>query len=399
MTNIADPTTASSQQSSASASTAIDPGRQAKAKEYARLSRRLFVLDLAVSGLLMVAWLALGWARWLKVWLLTFTHNDWLIVAAFGAVFGLFFTLVGLPLEYYSGFTLPHRYGQSTETLAGWIKDQLLGLVLTAALGLPMLEGVYWALRAAGSAWWLWTAGGLVLFSVVFSVLAPVIILPLFNKYTPLGNEYADLVTRLTALARQAGTTVSGVFRFDLSRRTKAANAALTGLGGSRRIILGDTLLNEFSTDEIETVIAHELAHHVHRDIPLGLVVNSISSLLGLFLVSLVLRWSTAALGFDGPADIGALPLLALALALFGLITLPLNNAFSRWRERRADQYALRVTGKPEAFAGAMTRLANQNLADADPERWVVWLLHSHPPIRDRVAMAQAFRKTADDRA
>jgi STE24 endopeptidase len=370
----------------------LDPHLQAKAREYARLRRRLLVADLALSGLLSVAWLALGWSGALKVWLTTFTRNEWVLVAAYGVIFGLIATLIDLPLEYYSGFHLPHRYGQSNETLAGWVKDQALGLLLSGVIGLPMLEGVYWALRTTGDAWWLWTAGGMIAFSVVFATLAPVIIMPLFNKYTPLGAEYADLAARLTALAQQAGTTVSGVFRFDLSRRTKAANAALTGLGRSRRIILGDTLLQEFTNDEIETVIAHELAHHVHRDIPLGLAVSSLSSLAGLYLISLTLKWGVAVLGFSGPADIAALPLLILALGAFGLVTMPINNAFSRWREKRADLYALQVTHKPTAFANAMTRLANQNLAEADPERWVVWLLHSHPPIRDRIALAQSFQ-------
>jgi STE24 endopeptidase len=370
----------------------LDPAQQAKAREYARIQRRFLVADLALSGLMLVAWLALGWSLALRAWLSTLSHNAWIVVAAYGVIFGLVFTVVQLPLEFYSGFRLPHRYGQSNETLAGWVKDQALGLLLSGVIGLPILEGVYWALRATGGLWWLWTAGGLVAFSVVFTAVAPVIIMPIFNKYTPLGPEYADLVARLTALARQAGTTVSGVFRFDLSRRTKAANAALTGLGRSRRIILGDTLLQEFTGDEIETVIAHELAHHVHRDIPLGLVVSSLSSLVGLYLVSLVLKWGVAALGFGGSADIAALPLLALTLGAFGLVTLPLNNAFSRWREHRADLYALQVTRKPGAFANAMTRLANQNLAEADPERWVVWLLHSHPPIRDRIALAERFQ-------
>jgi STE24 endopeptidase len=377
----------------------LDPTQQAKARKYAQVQRRFLVADLALSGLLLVAWLALGWSPALKAWLNTFTRNEWVVVAAYGAIFGLIFTLVELPLEYYSGFQLPHRYGQSTETLAGWIKDQALGLLLSGLIGLPILEGVYWALRATGALWWLWTAGGLVAFSVIFTALAPVVIMPLFNKYTPLGPEYADLVARLTALAQQAGTRVSGVFRFDMSRRTKAANAALTGLGGSRRIILGDTLLQEFTTDEIETVIAHELAHHVHRDIPLGLVVSSLSSVVGLYLVSVVLKWGVAALGFSGPGDIAALPLLALTLGAFGLVTLPLNNAFSRWREHRADVYALQVTRKPTAFANAMTRLANQNLAEADPEPWVVWLLHSHPPIRDRIALAQRFQTDSSVRA
>ncbi len=378
--------------SAAQPASTLDPALQAKARKYARVRRRWLLADVALSGVLLAAWLALGWSLALKAWLSTFTSNEWVLVGAYGVIFGLIFTVVELPLEYYSGFRLPHHYGQSNETLAGWLKDQALGLLLSGLIGLPLLEGVYWALRTAGGAWWLWTAGGLVAFSVIFSALAPVVIMPLFNKYTPLGAEYADLSARLTALARQAGTTVSGVFRFDMSRRTKAANAALTGLGRSRRIILGDTLLQEFTPDEIETVIAHELAHHVHRDIPLGLALSSLSSLVGLYLVSLVLKWGVAALGFSSPADIAALPLLALALGVFGLVTLPLNNAFSRWREHRADVYALQATHKPEAFANAMTRLANQNLAEADPEHWVVWLLHSHPPIRDRIALAQRFQ-------
>jgi STE24 endopeptidase len=189
---------------------------------------------------------------------------------------------------------------------------------------------------------------------------------------------------------------VSGVFRFDMSRRTKAANAALAGLGGTRRIILGDTLLNEFSADEVEAVIAHELGHHVHRDIPLGILVSSGLTLAGLYLASLALDRGAAFFGFAGPADIAALPLFALTLGLFGVLSLPLNNAYSRWRERRADAYALDATRKPQAFADAMTRLANQNLADADPEPWVVWLLYSHPPIRDRVAQASRFRQPAE---
>ncbi len=370
----------------------LDPERQTRAKEYARLRRRLFFVDLAVSGAITLAWLVLGWAAALKARLLVFTHNDWLLVAAFGAIFYLAFVALELPLEYYSGFVLPHRYDQSTQTPGGWIKDQLLGLLLTAVIGLPVLEGVYWLLRVTGRLWWLWAAAGYVLFAVVLINLAPVLIMPLFNKYVPLGEEHAELAARLTTLAGRAGTKVSGVFRFDMSKRTKAANAALTGIGNTRRILLGDTLLNAFSSDEVETVIAHELGHHVHRDIPVGIVVSAVITLVGLYLASLALNGGTAAFGFTGPADIAALPIFALAMGLFGLITMPLNNAYSRWREVRADGYALDATRNPQAFANAMTRLANQNLTEADPEPWVVFLLYSHPPIRDRVAMAAAHK-------
>jgi STE24 endopeptidase len=374
------------------ASLTLDRDRQVRAKEYARLRRRLFFVDLALSAVLALAWLAFGWAASLKQALLAYTTNEWLLVALFGAVFYLSFEMFELPLGYYSGFVLPHRYDQSTQSLAGWVKDQVLGLALTALIGLPLLEGVYWLLRVTGPNWWLWAAAGYLLFVVLLSNLAPVLIMPLFNKYVPLGPEHQPLIDRLTALAGRAGTRVSGVFRFDLSRRTRAANAALTGIGNTRRIILGDTLLSEFTTDEIETVIAHELGHHVHRDIPVGIVVSTVLTLAGLYLAALVLNWGTKTLGLSGPADIAALPLFALSLGVFGVVTLPLNNLYSRWRETRADAYALQATGKPEAFANAMTRLANQNLADADPEAWVVWLLYSHPPIRDRVAHAAAWQ-------
>jgi STE24 endopeptidase len=192
-------------------------------------------------------------------------------------------------------------------------------------------------------------------------------------------------------LAEKAGARVRGVYRFDMSRRTKAANAALAGLGNTRRIILGDTLLDEFTDDEIETVLAHELGHHVHKDIPLGILVESIVTLVGMYLASLGLRWGASAFGFNGPADIAALPIFAIVMGAYGLVTMPLGNAYSRWRERHADEYALQATGRGDAYAAALVRLANQNLADADPEPWVEFLLYSHPALGKRIEMARSY--------
>ena len=254
-----------------------------------------------------------------------------------------------------------------------------------------MLEIVYLLLRAAPETWWLWAAGFMLLFNVILMNLYPLLIAPIFNKYVPLGEEHADLAERLLKLAERANTRVRGVFKFDMSRRTKAANAGLTGLGSSRRIVLGDTLLEEFEPDEIETVLAHELAHHVHKDIPIGMLVSTAITLVGFYLASLGLQWGVSYFGFESAADIAALPLFAIVLGVYGLVTMPLGNAYSRWRERRADQYALEATGKGEAYASALTRLANQNLADADPEPWVEFLLHSHPAISKRVAMAREY--------
>jgi STE24 endopeptidase len=369
----------------------LDPESQKRAKVYARINRRLMVVELGFGGVYVLAWLFFGWSASLKAALLNWTTNEWLLVIAYVAVFGAIYYLITLPLTYYEGFVLPHRFEMSNQTLGGWIGDQVKSLLLGAVLGGLIVEVIYAVLRAFPDTWWLWAAGIMLLFSVILANLAPILLMPIFYKFTPLGDEYADLKERLVRLAERSGTHVRGVFKFDMSKRTKAANAALTGLGNTRRIILGDTLLEEFSNDEIETVLAHELGHHVHKDIPVGMAVESVMTLVGLYLASLGLNWGAAYFGFSGPSDIAALPVFMLVIGAYGLVTMPLSNAFSRWRERRADQYALQTTGKNKAFASAMTRLANQNLADADPEPWVEWLLYSHPALRKRIDMAQSF--------
>ncbi len=324
----------------------------------------------------------------LRDWIAGFTTNPWLMAPIFAAIFGGIYVLINLPLSYYSGFVLPHRFGQSNQTLRGWITDQVKGLAVGGVLGLLMLEAVYFVLRAAPDTWWIWASILLLFFSVVMSILAPVLLFPIFYKFSPLGAEHQDLIDRLVRLFERAGTRVKGVYKFDMSTRTKSANAALTGLGGTRRIILGDTLLNEFTADEIETVLAHELGHHVNRDIPLSIAYETISTVVGLFLASLALRWGVSQFGFNSVADVAALPLFLLVMMLYGLVTMPLSNGFSRWREVLADRYALDATRNGPAFASAMTRLANQNLAEVDPEPWVEFLLYSHPALEKRIAMA-----------
>jgi STE24 endopeptidase len=375
--------------------TLLDPEKQKQAKEYARIRRRLWLVDTTLGGLYALAWLLLGWSVALSDQLLTYTTNQWIIVPAYMAVFGGVYFIITFPLNYYSGFILPHRFGQSNQTLKSWSLDLLKGLAVGAPIGLILVEFLYYALRVAGDMWWLWTAIGLLIFSVVLSNLAPILIMPLFNKFVPLGDEHADLADRLMSLAERANTKVRGVFKFDLSKRTKSANAALTGIGNTRRIVLGDTLIEEFTTDEIETVLAHELGHHVHKDIPLFITIGAISTTVGLYLASLGLNWAIAWFGFTSPADVAAFPALMIVLGMYGLLTMPIDNAVSRWRERKADDYALQATGKNEAFASAFTRLANQNLGEVDPERWVVVLFYSHPPLGERISKAQAWSPPA----
>lgn len=380
--------------------TTLDPEKQRQAKEYARIRRRLWLVDTSVDLLYVSLWLGFGWTVLTRAWLTQIvdnlalgTYTDWILPPLFVFVFGGILGALMSPLMYYSSFVLPHRYGLSNQSFKDWIKDGLKGMLIGAPIGLIVLEVIYIFLRAFPQTWWLWVAGFLLVFNVLVSNLAPVLIMPLFNKFVPLGDEHADLAERLIKLAERAKTKVRGVFKFDMSKRTKAANAALTGIGNTRRIILGDTLINEFTPDEIETVLAHELGHHVNRDIPLMMFFGTSSTLVSLYVASLALDWAVGFFGFSGPADPAAFPALSLILTLYGLVTQPLDNALSRWRERLADRYSLESTGKPDAFASAMTRLAKQNLGEVDPEKWVVFLFDSHPPLEERIRLARTWQK------
>jgi len=366
----------------------IDPQRQRKAKEYARTRRRLLLVDLAL-GLGGALALLFALSRPLTALIERITTNPWLEVPIYMAIVSTAYSTATFPLSYYSGFVLPHRYGVSVQTLRSWLSDQAKGAALGAALGLPLAEGLYWLLRTAPGTWWIWAGVGMLAVTVGLSTLAPVLILPLFYKFIPLDD--AELVGRFTRLTQRAGTRVEGVYTLDFSSRTTAANAGLMGLGHTRRIVVGDTLHDNYTAEEIESILAHELGHHVHHDIGWGIAVNTGLTLGGLFLANLALRRGARAFGFRGLGDVAAFPLLALAAFLFGLITLPLGKAYSRWRERLADQFALQITDNPHAFSRAMLKLADQNLAEIDPERWVVWLLYSHPPIGERVAMAERW--------
>ena len=369
----------------------LDPERQILAKEYARIRRRFMLLDLVLGAILLLAWLFLGWSAQLRDLILNWTQIPWIAVLAYGGIFGAAFTILNLPLSYYTGYVLPHHYQQSNQDLKSWIVDQLKSLGISAVLGGGFLEIIFLVLRTSPDNWWLWIAGILLIFNVLLANLAPVLLFPIFYKFTPLEDEYQDLTERLLALAAKSNTDVAGVYRFDMSKRTKAANAGLTGLGNTRRIILGDTLLDEFQADEIETILAHELGHQRNHDIPLGMVFQTILTLGGLYLTSLGLIWGVSVFGFESVSDIAALPLFALFLGLFGLLTMPISNAFSRWRENLADEFALHVTGKAEAYKSALTRLSNQNLAEVDPEPWVEFLLHSHPALSKRIRRTENF--------
>ncbi len=364
-----------------------DAERQAEAQAYARIRRRLLFLDLGISAVLTVLFLVTGASQAYKDLLVQAgLTSPWLRVPAYLGSLGLGLTVLFWPLSWYSSYVLPHRYGLSTQTPKGWWTDELKSLVLSLGLGLPVAEVVYWFLRSQPEAWWLWVAGFMVLLSVVMGYLMPVVFVPIFYELTRLEDE--TLVARIKRLAERTGVKVADVYTIDLSTRTTAANAMVMGMGNTKRIALGDTLYEKYAPEEIEAILAHELAHQVHHDLELGVIVQSALMVSSLYLAKLFLDWGIDVFGFTGPGDVAAVPLLALATGLFSLVTMPLTNGYSRWRERMADAYALRMTDDPRAFAKSMLRLADQNLADLHPPDWVVWWLYSHPPILQRVERA-----------
>lgn len=297
---------------------------------------------------------------------------------------------VGLPLAFYRTFLLDRRYGLSSEPAGTWLRDHMKATALSVVLGLAGAEVVYFAMAAWPTWWWLASAAAFALALGGLAKVAPVVLLPLFYTFAPLERE--TLRARLVSLSRKAGVPVLGVYEWGLGAKTRRANAALVGTGGTRRIILSDTLLAEYSEDEIEVILAHELGHHVHRDIRTALVAESALLLVafGAAAVASHALWLKA--GLRSPADVAGLPLLLLAAGAASAVATPVLNALSRRNERRADRFALDLTRQPHAFISAMKRLAAQNLAEERPSRTALWLFHTHPPISQRIEAARAFQ-------
>jgi STE24 endopeptidase len=356
------------------------------AERYHRVQLLLGLTSFALTAVYLVSLLVTGAIAALDGALVPLTGRWWSRLALVAIAVGLGQAALAFPLRWVRGFWLPRRFGLLHQPLGAWLADRAKAAGLAAALGLGGVLVTYGLMRATPW-WWLVAAAVFFAIGIALAALFPIVVVPLFYRLTPLADP--ALEQRLLALAERAGVAAIGVWIVDQSRKSRTANAAVVGLGRTRRIILFDTLATGFRADEVEAVLAHELAHHVHGDTRRGLAVQGILTLVTFWLAAALLDAGVGLWDLAGRADPAGLPWLALVLMLLGAVQMPLTNGFSRWIEREADDFALALTGDPGAFIGAMERLGRLNLAERRPHWLKEFLLYSHPALDRRIARAR----------
>jgi len=363
----------------------------AKAKRYSRTKLAVLLLSTLWTVIRLVWFASDRRAARLKGAIARGLPDRRLVAPVFFTVTMALSWLSGLPVAFFGGHEVERRFGLTKQSTGGWLGDQAKGLLIGVLLQTPLVTAAYAVIRRRPRDWWLIIAGASVPLTVVLSNLAPVLLMPLFNRFQPLRDE--RLAARVRALAARSGVRISDVYEMDMSRQSEKPNAMFTGLGNTKRIVLGDTLLAGFSEDEVEAVVAHELGHQVHGDIwrliGFGAGAGFGMAWLVARIAPFAVRRTQERTGVSDVADEASLPVLALLMTALGLLVMPVQAAFSRVLERRADRFAVGLTWNGEAYAQAMERLAAQALADPDPPRPVVVMLYSHPPIVERIRAAR----------
>lgn len=346
------------------------------------------MISAALAASALLALLASGWSAGLAAWT-RHAFGGAVGIAVYTGTLALGWELVSLPIAFYASFLLDRKYGLSSETVGTWAADHLKAFAVGLVFSLGAAFAVYGSIWLWPDRWWLITTALFGVVAIVFSFVAPIVLMPMFYRFAPLQRD--ALRDRLLALSTRVGVPVLGVFEWGLGEKTTRANAALVGMGGTRRILVSDTLLKDYSDDEVEVILAHELSHHVHHDMWSGLAIETLIVLAALAAAHGALVAFASAAGVAGASDVAGLPLLVLAAGAVSLLLTPVANAWSRHNERRADRYALRLTGRSEPFISAMRRLGAQNLAEEHPSRPAFWFFHTHPTIEERIAAARSF--------
>lgn len=360
-----------------------------EAKRYNNIKLAISIGKGIVTFAMIFLFVYTGLSKSLVEFLRSYSSNLYVVFLLFVLVTSFVLAVIFWPLSFYSEFYLEHKYKLSNQTFLQWIWEDLKGVLVGGVIGIPVMLIFYYAIRTYGNLWWLVFAIIMFLLSVVLAKFLPVIILPLFYKVKPIENE--ELKNRVLKLAEKAGMKVENIFQFNMSKNTKKANAMFTGLGKTKKIILGDTLLNEYTTDEIETVIAHEMGHYKHKHIIKNLFIGTISSFLMFFLIAYFYQISLSWFGFNNISQIAALPVLSLWAMIIGFLMEPLTNIISRKFEYQADEYAVKSTNKKQIFINTLNKLTEQNLSDKDPHPLTEWLFYSHPSIKNRVAHIESL--------
>ena len=372
--------------------TAPAPTDSPEARRYNRMRRWLGIADFSLGLLLVLVLLATGWNGTLRDFAMHGAYEHYtLAVFLYVVMLMLIGKLLGVSLDYY-GFRLERRYNLSNQKLRAWVWDETKGFLVGVVLASIVVEILYFIIREFPQHWWVIAWAAFLGLFVLMAQLAPVVLFPIFYKFEPLDND--ELKSRLVGLSERAGTRVRGVYKWNLSEKSKKANAALTGLGNTRRIILADTLLENYSADEIEAVLAHELGHHVHRHILKSIAVQAGITLVGFWAANWVLHYAVDRTHmFVTVSDFADLPLLVLVSTVLSFLLLPALNAYSRYNERQADRYAFQSIRSVGPFISSMNKLADQNLAERSPSRWVEWFFQSHPAISRRITAAEVWAK------
>jgi STE24 endopeptidase len=365
-----------------------------EARRYNRTRRWLGVADFVVGLAFLVVLLVTRWSDSLRdlAYRLGLQNYSLALFVYLLLLLGIS-KLLTLGLDYY-GFRLERRFKLSNQSFGSWAGDEFKGFLVSLVMGTLVVELLYFTIRQWPQHWWMLAWALFMGLFVLLAQLAPVVLFPIFYKFEPLEDE--DLRRRLVVLSEHAGTRVRGVYRWKLSEKSKKANAALTGLGRTRRIILADTLLDNYTADEIEAVLAHELGHHVHRHILKSILVQAAITFVGFWAANFALHYAVDRHMFEELSDFANLPLLALVSVVLSFLLMPALNAFSRFNERQADRYAFESIPSVGPFISSMNKLAEQNLAERTPSRWVEWFFHSHPAISRRLAAAELWSRTQD---
>ncbi len=373
----------------------IDKDKQVIAKRYRRDNRIVGFVSFILSGVIVFILLYFNLSRNILAWLEGITHTRFLLVLLYFAVIYTCYSVLTLPFSYISGFVIEHRYGFSKQTTGAWFLDWIKSFVVSFILGAVIFQFIFGITYASPRLWWLWLSLAMIVFNVILANLFPVLIIPLFYKTTPVEDE--DLLERIKALCEKTRIRIRGIFSINLSSKSTKANAAVVGLGNTKRILLGDTFVADYTESEIVSVLAHEVTHYQEHHIWWLVLWQSIITVVMFYIFHLIYPALYKFAGFAYLHDIAAFPLFVLIFTVISLLLNPVGAAISRYFERRADRGALELTRDPDTFISVMAQFCNRQLSVAYPNPIIEWYKYSHPSPGNRIKFAERWRDARQD--